>query len=135
MSKERYRLITEYPKDEFFDNKQVVKFDSYEVIRTLNQQAYQIADLEAKLAESEEKINMLEEHKFYADNIVNAYADKCKKHNQDKISFAVEQLEKVLDITENILDDAIKNCSLNESYYDTLLDKIDNQIKQLKEMK
>ena len=59
MSKERYRLITEYPKDEFFDNKQVVKFDSYEVIRTLNQQADKIDDLEAKLAESEHRNEQL----------------------------------------------------------------------------
>ena len=50
MSKvERYRLITEYPKDEFFDNKQVVKFDAYEVIRTLNQQSQRIAELEEQL--------------------------------------------------------------------------------------
>ena len=46
---ERYRLITEYPKDEFFDNKQVVKFDAYEVIRTLNKQSQRIAELEEQL--------------------------------------------------------------------------------------
>ena len=54
-----------------------------------------------------------------------------KSKKQDKISFCIEQLKKVKDTAENILDDAIKNCSLNESYYDNLLDKIDNQIEEL----
>lgn len=133
-----------------------------------------IAELEAKLTESEEKINMLEEHKFYADNINQAYADKCKNYekqlaekekeidnlynrlnskqkfyemniekdykeylsrlnklekecDKDKISFAVEQLEK-----------ARSNILCNEKFYFENLNKhideqLDNQIKQLKE--
>lgn len=93
-------------------------------IRDIETGICKIEQLEQQLAESEEKINMLEEHKFYADNIIQAYADKCKKYEQqladkekeieevkewwacqykanterkeqDKISFAVEKLEKV----------------------------------------
>ena len=123
-----------------------------------------IADLEAKLAESEEYEEMLLEEKSGYIDLVSAYADKCKnynkqltekdkeildvknwwsyqyegekqRHNQDKISFCIEQFEIVKDLAECVLDNAIKNCSLNESYYDRLLDEIDNQIKQLKEMK
>lgn len=57
--------------------------------------------LKQQLAEKDEQINMLEQHKFYADNIIQAYADKWKNHNQDKISFAVEQLEKVKEFCQN----------------------------------
>ena len=60
---------------------------------------------------------------------------KLEKADQDKISFAIDELEKVKETTECILDNALKNSSLNQSYYDRLLDEIDNQIKQLKEGK
>ena len=60
---------------------------------------------------------------------------KYERANQDKISFTIEQLEKVKETAECVLDNALKNSSLNQSYYDRLLDEIDNQIKQLKEMK
>lgn len=68
---------------------------------------------------------MTKEHQYCLDNWIAS--------DQNKISFCIEQLEKVKELAEDILDDAIKNCSLNESYYDNLLDYIDNQIKQLKE--
>ena len=58
---------------------------------------------------------------------------KYERANQDKISFTIEQLEKVKETAECVLDNALKNYSLNQSYYDRLLDEIDNQIKQLKE--
>ena len=60
---------------------------------------------------------------------------KYERANQDKISFAVEKLEQVRETAECVLDNALKNSSLNQSYYDRLLDEIDNQIKQLKEGK
>ena len=58
-----------------------------------------------------------------------------EKQVQEKIPFAIEQLEQVKETTECVLDNALKNSSLNQSYYDRLLDEIDNQIKQLKEGK
>ena len=60
---------------------------------------------------------------------------KYERANQDKISFAIDELEKVKETAECVLDNALKNSSLNQSYYDRLLDEIDNQIKQLKEGK
>ena len=61
---------------------------------------------------------------------------KHERANQDKISFTIEQLEKVKETAECVLDNALKNSSLNQSYYDRLLDEIDNQIEELKkEMK
>ena len=60
---------------------------------------------------------------------------KYERANQDKISFAIDELEKVRETAECVLDNALKNSSLNQSYYDRLLDEIDNQIKQLKEGK
>ena len=52
-----------------------------------------------------------------------------KKHNQDKISFAVEQLEKVKGrVQHNILFES------GEDYLNTI-EEIDNQLKQLKEGK
>ena len=187
MSKERYRLITEYPKDEFFDNKQVVKFDSYEVIRTLNQQADKISDLEAKLAESEdftqgyrkecakiqsenvqlkqqlaEKEKEIEEVRSNHANLVadiaykavNVYTTESKKtgiptfykihysqllkiedmenlrnYAQDKISFAVEQLEKVKNEITPIF--CVPN-GIYSNLHNEVFKTIDNQIAELK---
>ena len=57
---------------------------------------------------------------------------KHERANQDKISFTIEQLEKVKETAECVLDNALKNSSLNQSYYDRLLDEIDNQIEEVK---
>ena len=70
--------------------------------------------------------------------------DKRKNHNQDKISFAVEQLEKVKEFLAKrkddylYLKDEIKAISYNQ-YVDFVNEveifelKVDNQIKKLKE--
>lgn len=79
-------------------------------------------NLKQLLAEKEEQISILEEHKIFADNIINGYVDKCRKHNQDKINFAVELLEQVRQ--EIAVKDKIG-----------LRLFIDGKIKQLKEMK
>ena len=94
-----------------------------------------VANLEAKLAEKDEEIAYLtkqvnkfnnEAQKYFEDAYCNDF------HNQDKISFAVEKLEQVKETAECVLDNALKNSSLNQSYYDRLLDEIGNQINQLK---
>ena len=103
-----------------------------------------IEELKQQLAEKDEQINMLEEHKFYADNIIQAYADKCKNSNQDKISFCIEQLEKVIKFINEkyqYLLELEKQGNLTEHgkgsklTSEIVLQKIDNQIKQLKESK
>lgn len=63
--------------------------------------------------------------------------EKCKTHNQDKILFAVEQLEKVgkkvLQETERITDESYLDFEAGfESCYIFMQNQIDNQIKQLK---
>ena len=77
-----------------------------------------IADLEAKLAEKEEKIEEVKKWWAYQ------YNREMKNQHQEKISFALEQLEKI--------DKFVKS-----GYCFDLGDvrnEIDNQIKQLKEM-
>lgn len=44
---------------------------------------------------------------------------------------AIEELNKVRETAECVLDNALKNSSLNQSYYDRLLDEINNQINEL----
>lgn len=48
---------------------------------------------------------------------------------------AIDELENTRDIIEDILDKALKNSSLNEKYYDDLLDFIDQKINKLKREK
>ena len=84
-----------------FNDKQA-KIDLGRIGIILNKQHKQIADLEAKLAEKE-------------------------KHNQDKISFAIEQLEKVYEYTADVWwVDGVSEAVCNF---------IDQQIKELKEKK
>lgn len=80
-----------------------------------------VSELTKRLAEKEEQINMLEEHKFYADNIIQAYADKCKNHNQDKIAL----LEKV----ESYIKDSTY---IKEPDYTNVCEYIRNLIKEIK---
>lgn len=96
-----------------------------------------VEELKQQLAEKEKEIEKLQHcNDRLAQGIYHSYGEHfILKIKQDKISFALEQLENVKETTECVLDNALKNCSLNQSYYDRLLDEIDNQIKQLKEMK
>ena len=78
------------------------------------------------------------------------YNGEIERHNQDKISFAVEKLEKVRKTIKNLHSQ--KNCKIGNSYIqkkdksynkyiveldilENLLEIFDNQIKQLKEEK
>ena len=94
-----------------------------------------IVKLKKQLAEKEKEIEELKlKLDIRAISLQNFNIERMQA-NQDKISFAVEKLEQVKETTECILDNALKISSLNQSYYDRLIDEIDNQIKQLKEMK
>lgn len=92
-----------------------------------------IADLEKQLAEKEKEIS---DYVVVVDDLHKQLSDKCdfcdKTHNQDKILFAVEQLEKVKEL---LAERSVKIISsvLYISTYDAQK-TIDNQIKQLKEM-
>lgn len=90
-------------------------------------------DVELSLARNEidtlkHNLNISQEH----DNVMcEEYFKKCKQHNQDKISFATEQLEKVKEIID-------KNYFYNMSSDCCTFDKlevdfqINNQIKELR---
>ena len=84
------------------------------IIRSLTNK---IAKLEQQLAEKDKEIVRL--NKFLQ-------AMKIREHNQDKILFAVEQLEKVKEFVNNIYGEYSASVTTNF---------IDNQIKQLKEGK
>ena len=89
-----------------------------------------VRELKQQLAEKDEEIKQLNNRILISqlqapkEQILNILGSQCIQYNpdQDKISFAVEQLEKVKGYFGEL--------SLYEMY-----DKIDNQIKQLKEKK
>lgn len=91
--------------------------------------------LKQQLAEKDKEIEYYKKQAKKLNNEAQKYFEDAYCNDsiyQDKISFCIEQLEKVKETTECVLDNALKNSSLNQSYYDRLLDEIDNQIKQLK---
>ena len=127
-----------------------------EIIELLEEKDQQITDLEAKLAEEKEYTQQYRKEcaKIQTDyyQLKQQLAEKEKerheewetgkewkwewqkvnqkleKAEQDKISFAVEQLENVKEHNDNLVCD-------DEDYYNYITAFIDNQIKQLKEMK
>ena len=111
------------------DNKTNKELTALEIEEILHKQDQQIADLEAKLAEKDEEIAYLtkqvkkfnnEAQKYFEDAYCNDF------HNQDKISFAVEQLEK-LKVELHIIH--------TNGYLKAIDEEIDDQIKELKEGK
>ena len=102
----------------------------------LKQSQKQLTEKERQLKLAEELL--IKQEKEYDEQLekqAKIHYKHLKEKDQDKISFAIDELEKVKETTECVLDNALKNSSLNQSYYDRLLDEIDNQIKRLKEMK
>ena len=96
--------------------------------------------LKQQLAEKEKEIeniklckcvNCTNEYEFMLEGLVEDLEKQIDKDNQDKISFAVEQLEKVKEFCNNPL---IQNVYGNIPEF-RVENFIDNQIKQLKEMK
>lgn len=104
-----------------------------------------IADLEAKLAEKEKEIEKLIEElddKNFCRDFVDLYTENRLKTQllnenwKDKISFTVEQLEKVKDIILNERKITSFNFDIFNKGKDTALfwlnEQIDNQINELK---
>ena len=87
-----------------------------------------IADLEAKLAEKDKEIESYKHFKITIGTMENNQVDISSTTyiNQDKISFALEQLEKVKEFVNEIYGEYSASVTTNF---------IDNQINQLKEMK
>lgn len=85
----------------------------------------QISDIEAKLAEKTLTIEQI--NKAFIENR-SLWKGKYERANQDKISFAVEQLEKVKENIHYLL-------SFDYNLLSKVNEQFDNQIKQLKEGK
>lgn len=108
-------------------------------VRNLEQQ---LAEKETDLSLARNEINTLKHNLNVSqehDKVVcEQYFEKCKETNQDKISFCIEQLEKVKDWckeyrTEDEFGVSTINVDDELNTEDNLLNFIDNQIKQLKE--
>ena len=112
--KEKCKLIEE--RDKYLMD--IVKVGGYE---------YQIEELKQQLAEKDEEIS---EYIKIVDDLHKQLSDKCdfcdKTKDQDKISFAIEQLEKVEEILWNSQD--IGNVIDNDKF----LEKLNYLIKSLK---
>lgn len=103
------------------------------VIEILNDQQDKIVDLEAKLEKNEkerhEEWKTGKEWKWEWQRV----NQQLEQANQDKIEFAVEQLENVKNYIITDEKDMFGATYLMKSSY--VLEYIDNQIKRLKEMK
>lgn len=118
------------------DNGELNGWDTQSLIDCLNGKEIKIADLEAKLAESEKSLKCTIDHyeKYCAElNSQNvmlyASAFNYKQHNQAKISFAVEQLEKAKSFCISAEDNGW--CVTHKDWLD-IVEYIDNQIKEIK---
>lgn len=173
MSKEK--LITEL-KEKVRYIGEIKRNNNEEIAKVQSARDKTIADLEAKLAESEEYNQMLLEEKGGYIDLVSGYSKKCKNYeqqlaekekeiaymtkqakkfnneaqkyfeevcckenNQDKISFCIEQLEKVrdsvLDFSNGYWKHFVKNGKeymMSSDLESCLEEYIDNQIEELK---
>lgn len=105
------------------------------VIDLLNQQDKGIQQLKQSIKEERENLQQLYSHlgvEAFGEDIQEQAVKEIDNIKQSQKQLAISELEKVKDTVECVLDDALKNSSLNQSYYDRLLDEIDNQIKSLK---
>jgi predicted RNase H-like nuclease (RuvC/YqgF family) len=88
--------------------------------REINRRDTKLRNIKQQLAEKEKEVEELKNIHIY-DKTIEMFSKGLAQKNQDKISFAVEQLEKVKDSVQAF--DGIE-----------LIGFIDNQIEQLKEM-
>lgn len=158
MKSELYEVVFDYDEDDNGETVEQVIINDTKYI-DIEYFARIKADLEAKLAESEKEIKVIDEDRQFKAEMWTKFADKCKdlkkqlaekekelkaketlnkifKDNREaKISFALEQLEKVRKIL-NKSDESgyiIQFRSMNDRL--NFYKEFDNQIKQLKEKK
>jgi hypothetical protein len=117
-----------------------------EVFEELRSELRQLADLEAKLAEKDkliefyinsgkeqcDEINKINHRSIIKADEIDQLKQQLAEKEKDKISFALEQLEKVKEKANEERNNGW--CMSYASRYD-ILEYIDNQIKQLKEGK
>ena len=102
-----------------------VKFDECEQLKQ------QLAEKEKELLEIKQRIAEKASKEFQE------MIDKRENHNQDKISFAVEQLDNILNLIEEEIDSQRKTTQPfdNDKIIDLVFRQLNKQIKELKEMK
>ena len=115
--------------------------DYIQIVKLLNQQSKQIKELEKQLAEKERQLKLAEEllikqEKEYDEQLekqAKIHYKHLKEKDQDKISFAVEQLEKVKeDIKKVPVTDYDLSRNFEKMYKLDAIRQIDNQINELK---
>lgn len=107
-----------------------------EVLANKSKLQFEFDQLQQQLAEKEKEIEVLQHYNDrLAQGIYHSYGEHfVLKIRQDKISFAVEQLEKVKAFCDGMKWSMVYITQEDTTTIQTVLDEIDNQIKQLKEM-
>lgn len=133
MSKERYSYEEFNNAYGIRDNERGMLLNVPLVVDMLNNSDKQIAELEVKLAEKEKEIERVKKWWAYQ------YNREMKNQHQDKISFAVEQLNQAKDGFFDVANgwwlcfkDGTQYMTHNE-LEGCMREIFDNQIKQLKE--
>lgn len=125
---EAMKLADKTIKDTEAQNKRVL--EKLELIVSANQ------ELEQKLAEKENELTILKlDYEFVSkeyDKLVDIGVSKFKQHNQDKISFCIEQLEKVKEFVKETSGIVGHEWRIDRF---RVLEQIDNQIKQFQAIK
>ena len=134
------------------ENIKILEEDRIIMNKTMELYVNKCENYEQQLAEAEEEIKKLNNRILVSqlqapkEQILNILGSQCIQYNpeQDKLSFALEQLEKVKEILlENLYELYSKPSEIWDKYgdlYDVVVEgavngTIDNQIKQLKEGK
>lgn len=124
--KERYELFGEHCIKDNNPDARCQLLDAYLACVILNEQDKENHQLKQQLAEKERQVKKLnnETQKYFEDAYCNDF------HNQDKISFAVEQLEKVKELLLEKCGGTYSKtyCGIDEDIEEI----IDNQINGLK---
>ena len=124
--KERFELFGEHCIKDNNPDARCQLLDAYLACVILNEQDKENHQLKQQLAEKERQVKKLnnETQKYFEDAYCNDF------HNQDKISFAVEQLEKVKSAF-GLINSKLDKVETIKEY----IHYIDHQINELKELK
>lgn len=146
--KETHSLIVDYEKrisqeQELMSNMEHRLAEKQKTIDEINKEFVQaIHDWKTLCAEKDKEIERLK-NLFELNNevVINQGKEmfdlrvQVLQQKQNQTQLAIQELEKTLNFIENVFDKALKNCSLNNGYYDQILDFIDQQINELKRVK
>lgn len=84
---------------------------------------------------NKEIISLKEELSRFKNQLPNYIEDIKQDMRKDAFDEHIRLLKHIKTFTEDILKKALNNSSLNQVYYDELLDKLDNSMKELEKKK